>query len=358
MLIHALLVTSVIKKMASTWRIHLTMFYLIVLCILAYAQSKQTTTETIVLNVTAVSENNQTKYSVQINLNIGFLDNETFINGAPLKSTGVTRMTCPALLLDGHNVSPVSSELRLMVNQSYVHSDAGEQVLLLLLSQEIIQLADVKVQQPDVCEVEIRWNQSSEKITQITNITPLSRSELSVIPRENDVLVTDSSIHNTVEDQVRNTTSHYLFRHAETTQEEIAAPGKLPETPLRMDPETLYESREEEERTSDPLLPEVPLRGSISSYSVACQWVEELRDKLRRFWSDSVPLFFLIMWVVVVGVAGSAVIIKILDLLFPSCEHRGFFHLNPETLMPDDEKERLIDNMEGDVPEKSILIEK
>lgn len=34
----------------------------------------------------------------QINLNIGFLDNETFINGAPLKSTGVTRMTCPAFL--------------------------------------------------------------------------------------------------------------------------------------------------------------------------------------------------------------------------------------------------------------------
>lgn len=80
------------------------------------------------LNVTAVSEKNQTKYSVQvrsilgnivhyihnmfceggviynyfsffqINLNLGFLDNETFINGAPLKSTGVTRMTCPALL--------------------------------------------------------------------------------------------------------------------------------------------------------------------------------------------------------------------------------------------------------------------
>lgn len=140
---------------------------------------------------------------------------------------------------------------------------------------------------------------------------------------------------------------------------------------------------------------------------VACQWVEGLRDKLRRFWSESIPLFFLIMWVVVVGVAGSAVIIKILDLLFPTCEHgysqhwpcikcmaisfsivdlntaglevvyglvcwishinntcfssvflRGFFHLNPETLMPDDEKQRLIDNMEGETTEKSILIEK
>lgn len=38
--------------------------------------------------------------------------------------------------------------------------------------------------------------------------------------------------------------------------------------------------------------------------------------------------------------------------------HRGFFHLNPETLMPDDEKQRLIDNMDEEMPEKSILIEK
>ncbi|KAG1964327.1 glycoprotein integral membrane protein [Pimephales promelas] len=262
--------------MASTWKIHLTMVYLIVLCILANIRSKQITTETIVLNFTAVSENSQTKYSVQINLNVGFLDNETLINGARLKSTGVTRVTCPAFLLDGYNASSgnpayvlVSSELRLMINQSYVQNDAGEQVLLLLLSQEIIQLADEKVQQPDVCEVEIRWNQSSGKITQITNIYPLSRSKLSVIPQENDILVTDASIHNTVEDQVRNTTSHYLLKHAETTQDEIAAPGKLPETPLRMDPETLYESREEEERTSDSVLLGVPLSGSISSYSVS-----------------------------------------------------------------------------------------
>lgn len=38
------LVTSVIKKMASTWKIHLTMVYLIVLFILANTQSKQITT--------------------------------------------------------------------------------------------------------------------------------------------------------------------------------------------------------------------------------------------------------------------------------------------------------------------------
>lgn len=60
----------------------------------------------------------------------------------------------------------------------------------------------------------------------------------------------------------------------------------------------------------------------FDSAQVACRWLEELRDKLRRFCLESLPLFFLIMWVVVVGVVGSAVIIKILDLLFPTCEHK------------------------------------
>lgn len=54
-----------------------------------------------------------------------------------------------------------------------------------------------------------------------------------------------------------------------------------------------------------------------------CQWVEELRERLRRFSSESLPLFFLVMWVVVIGVVGSAVIVKILDMFFPTCEHKS-----------------------------------
>ena len=59
-----------------------------------------------------------------------------------------------------------------------------------------------------------------------------------------------------------------------------------------------------------------------SSPQAMCQWVEEVRERLRRFCSESLPLFFLVMWVVVIGVVGSAVIVKILDLFFPTCEHK------------------------------------
>ena len=55
---------------------------------------------------------------------------------------------------------------------------------------------------------------------------------------------------------------------------------------------------------------------------MVCVWVQQARERVRRFCSESLPLFFLVMWVVVIGVVGSAVIVKILDLFFPTCEHR------------------------------------
>lgn len=50
-----------------------------------------------------------------------------------------------------------------------------------------------------------------------------------------------------------------------------------------------------------------------------CQWVEHARERLRRFCFESLPVFFLVMCVVVIGVVGSAFIVKVLDLIFPAC---------------------------------------
>ncbi|KAK3506898.1 hypothetical protein QTP70_031035 [Hemibagrus guttatus] len=340
---------------------YLGIFVLIIssLLVCASTETRQFGTEN-VINVTAVSENEESTYNVQISLNVTLVDNKTTVNGVPLKPSEVMRMPCQALLLDGSNVSLsdgagvlISSLLRLMLDHSYVQSDAGDEVLLLTLGQEMIQLGEEKVWQPDVWEVKMLLNQTSEEVTQEHNIYPARSSKIAAMPRENDVIMTEEYIAKAVvEDQVLHTTSHYPLRQAETTQEETAAPGKLPETPLRMEPSVLYEDAPEEKVNPDDLLPDVPLRQPHSSYNVVCRWVEELRDKLRRFCSESLPLFFLIMWVVVVGVVGSAVIIKILDLLFPTCEHKGFLRLNPETLMPEEEKQSLIENVELEVEEQ------
>ncbi|KAI4904362.1 hypothetical protein NFI96_028920 [Prochilodus magdalenae] len=361
--------------MASSWSIFPVVCSVTIFFISTFSETRQLSTEN-VINVTALSENEESSYNVQINLSVAMVDNKTMVNGVALKPSEVTRMTCQALLLDDSNITfsdgageLVSSVLRLMLDQSYMQSDAGEEVLLLTLGQEMIQLGDENVTitfvwQPDVWEMKMVLNQNSEEVTQVHDIFPMSKSKISAMPRENDIILTDESIPRKAEDQVLHTTSHYPLKQAETTQEEIAAPGKLPETPLRMDPGMLYESAQEEMVNPDDLLPEVPLRQSPSSYNVVCRWVEKLRDRLKLFCSESLPLFFLIMWVVVVGVVGSAVIIKILDLLFPSCEHKGFFHLNPETLMPEDEEEEekqsLVESMEIEretEEEKQSLVE-
>lgn len=78
------------------------------------------------------------------------------------------------------------------------------------------------------------------------------------------------------EDQlISQTTSQYPLKHTDTTQEEIASPGKLPETPLRMDPDLLYDVRYDEEFSDrepsqpDQIQMETPPKELMSSYSVS-----------------------------------------------------------------------------------------
>ncbi|PWA27455.1 hypothetical protein CCH79_00000301 [Gambusia affinis] len=217
-----------------------------------------------------------------------------------------------------------------------------------------------------MCEVKILLSPEFQKLAQFTNVYPIGHSEIFRIPRENDVVVTDPPNSRRDEEQlVSQTTSQYPHteRHSDTTQEEVAAPGKLPETPLRMDPDLLSDVTYGDEFDLEPS-PSGPNEvGSspkevTSSYSVMCEWVEDARERLRRFCYESLPLFFLVMWVVVIGVAGSAFIVKILDLFFPACEHKHIFQINPATLMPEEEKVNLLESeeveveMEGEVEEE------
>lgn len=328
---------------------------------------KQLNTENILINVTAgtlADTQLQESNNLQINLNISVDEEQVLVNDIPVELSGVTRLNCQALLLDTTNGSSefesgdlVSTVTRVMVNQNRLYSDSEEVVALQVFS-EVIEMEGKEVQQPDMCEVKILMSPNFQKLAQYTNIYPIGHSEIFRIPREEDVVITDPPNPKKAEDQVMSqTTSQYPLKHAETTQEEIAAPGKLPETPLRMDPDLLYDVRDEDDYDKEPgqsdqIQTETPFKESMSSYSAMCRWVEEVRERLRRFCSESLPLFFLVMWVVVIGVVGSAVIVKILDMFFPACEHKHIFHLNPVTLLPEDEKHTLLDSMEVEAEEE------
>lgn len=88
------------------------------------------------------------------------------------------------------------------------------------------------------------------------------------------------------EQLISQTTSQYPLKHTETTQEEIAAPGKLPETPLRMDPDLLYDVRYDDEfdvrepSQTDQIQMETPPKELISSYSVS-QVMLDLADDIQ-----------------------------------------------------------------------------
>lgn len=333
----------------------------------AESSPRQMNTENILINVTAgslVDTQLQESNNLQINLNISVGEEQVLVNDIPVELSGVTRFNCQALLYSINGSSAfesgdlVSTVTRVMVSQNRLYSDSEEVVALQVFS-EVIEMEGKEVQQPDMCEVKILMSPDFQKLAQFTNIYPIGHSEIFRVPRENDVVVTDPPNPRKDEEQLMSqTTSQYPLKHTETTQEEIAAPGKLPETPLRMDPDLLYEDRYDNDidlrelSQPDQIQMETPPKEVISSYSAMCQWVEEVRERLRRFSSESLPLFFLVMWVVVIGVVGSAVIVKILDMFFPTCEHKHIFHLNPVTLMPEDEKHTLLESIELEAEEE------
>uniref|UniRef100_UPI0037E9451B glycoprotein integral membrane protein 1 isoform X2 n=1 Tax=Semicossyphus pulcher TaxID=241346 RepID=UPI0037E9451B len=328
---------------------------------------RQLNTENILINVTAgtlADTQLHDSNNLQINLNISVGEEQVLVNDIPVELSGVTRFNCQALLYSVNGSSDfesgdlVSTVTRVMVSQNRLYSDS-EEVLALQVFSEVIEMEGKEVQQPDMCEVKILMSPDFQKLAQFTNIYPIGHSEIFRVPRENDVVVTDPPIPRKDEEQlISQTTSQYPLKQTETTQEEIAAPGKLPETPLRMDPDLLYDVRYDDEfddrepSKTDQIQMESPPKEFISSYSAMCQWVEEVRERLRRFCSESLPLFFLVMWVVVIGVVGSAVIVKILDMFFPTCEHKHIFHINPATLMPEEEKHNLLENIEIEAEEE------
>ncbi|XP_061899275.1 glycoprotein integral membrane protein 1 [Entelurus aequoreus] len=316
------------------------------------------TTENILINVIAGSPDTQEPYNLQINLNISVNKEQVLVNNIPVELSAVTRLNCQALFLASTNGSSeygagdlLSTVTRVMVTQNQLYSDA-EKVVALQVFSEVVELEGRKVQQPDMCEVKILLSPDFQTLAQYTNTYPMGHSDIFRLSREHDVVVTRPANHQKEEQMMSQTTSQYALKHSETTQEEIAAPGKLPETPLRMDPDVLRDaSYEDAEDLGQP--EQAPVETSpreFLSYSAMCRWVDDFRERLRHFCAQSLPLFFLVMCVVVIGVVGSAVIVKILDLFLPACEPRPMFQLKDVSLVPEkeeeEEKHTLLDNVD------------
>ncbi|KAM6084631.1 glycoprotein integral membrane protein 1 isoform 2-T2 [Theristicus caerulescens] len=206
-------------------------------------------------------------------------------------------------LPDQQRVGTVS--VRIMVHEWPLASSSD--LKLIVIQEEVTEIDGKQVQQEEVTEIDILVKDL--RVLRHSNYTvPLKESMLYSIPRDNDMLFTLPNLSGKDIQDPLQTTSQYLIRQVETTVDEETLPGKLPETPLRIEPP--------------------------SSYKVMCQWVEDLRKGLCRFWFRSLPIFFSLMEVIVVGVVGAALILKVLKVIFPSCENKGILLLDQVSFVP------------------------
>ncbi|NXY81078.1 GINM1 protein, partial [Alcedo cyanopectus] len=244
----------------------------------------------------------------QVFFNITYVNGQVFLNDFPMRS-GVAHITCQTIIVEEvsweqQHLGTVS--LRIMVHQWPLASTSDLQ--LIVIQEEVIEIDGKQVQQEEVTEIDILVKDL--RVLRHSNYTvPLKESMLYSIPRDNDMLFTLPSLSGKDIQDPLQTTSQYLIQQVETTVDEETLPGKLPETPLRTEPPSSYKV-------------------------VMCQWVEDLRKGLCRFWIRSLPIFFSFMEVTVVGVVGAALILKILKVIFPSCENKGIFLLDQVSFVP------------------------
>ncbi|MGH0137469.1 UNVERIFIED_CONTAM: hypothetical protein FKN15_024611 [Acipenser sinensis] len=162
------------------------------------------------------------------------------------------------------------ASVRVLVRQWPLESEPV--VHLLVFNEEVTEVEGKQVQQADMYEVNIFINKEFQKLRQSSYSYPMKESILNSIPRHSDILFTLPNLPEKVGDQSpaqTMTTSHYPFKQAETTVEEKAAPGKLPETPLRITPDFVYDEETADEYGPAGKLPQIPLRSQpLSSYDV------------------------------------------------------------------------------------------
>uniref|UniRef100_H0XJG3 Glycoprotein integral membrane 1 n=2 Tax=Otolemur garnettii TaxID=30611 RepID=H0XJG3_OTOGA len=262
------------------------------------------------INVTTVQDDGETS-KIQVVLNITYESGQVYVNDFPVNS-GVTRISCRTLIVKDENLENLEEKeyfgivsVRILIHKWPMTS--GSSLQLIVIQEEVLEIDGKQTQQKDVTEIDILVK--NQAVLRHSNYTlPLEESMLYSISRDNDVLFTLPKLSKKESVSSLQTTSQYLIRNVETTVDEDALPGKLPETPLRAEPP--------------------------SSYKVMCQWMEKFRKDLCRFWSNVFPVFFMFLNVMVIGIAGAAVIITILKVLFPLSEYKGILQLDKVNVIP------------------------
>ncbi|XP_069463772.1 glycoprotein integral membrane protein 1 isoform X2 [Ambystoma mexicanum] len=265
--------------------------------------------ETMRVNVRALKRNEQV-YE-QVVLNLTFVRGDTYINDFQVKR-GVTRMTFTTLISneDSHDSKAQEHEgivgIRILVHEWPLAS--GSDSTLIIVEEEVTEIEGYEAEQVETVVLEILVNKELRVERHSRYMVSLNESMLHSLPRDGDVLITQSNPSGKDAQGPLQTTSQYLSGLVETTVDEEPSPGKLPETPLRAEP--------------------------TDSYKVMCKWVDDLRTRLSFFWLKVLPVLFNFMEVTTVGIAGAFLILQLLRACIPSCKHKGILYHGDITVLP------------------------
>ncbi|XP_012882453.1 PREDICTED: glycoprotein integral membrane protein 1 isoform X3 [Dipodomys ordii] len=260
------------------------------------------------INVTILKDDGEV-FKEQVVLNITYESGQVYVNDVPVNS-GVSRISCQTLIVKRENLEEKVYfgivGVRILVHQWPMTS--GSNLQLIVIQEEVVEVDGQQAQQKDVTEIDILVK--NQGILRHSNYTlPLEESMLYSLSRDSDILITVPNLSKKVDSvSLLQTTSQYLIRNMETTVDEDALPGKLPETPLRADPP--------------------------SSYKVMCLWMEKFRKDLCLFWSRIFPVVFMLLNVMVVGMLGAAGVITMLKLLFPVSDYKGILKMDEVNVVP------------------------
>ncbi|NXV79653.1 GINM1 protein, partial [Atlantisia rogersi] len=198
--------------------------------------------EGIRVNVTMLKTNGDF-HKGQVVFNITYANGQVYLNDFPMKS-GVAHVTCQTGIVESGSRDSLPAQQRLgtvsariMVHEWPLASSSDLQ--LIVIQEEVTEIDGKQVQQEEVTEIDILVKDL--RVLRHSNYTvPLKESMLYSIPRDNDMVFTLPNLSGKDIQDPLQTTSQYLIQQVETTVDEETLPGKLPETPLRIEPPSSY----------------------------------------------------------------------------------------------------------------------
>uniref|UniRef100_UPI00358F63C7 glycoprotein integral membrane protein 1 n=1 Tax=Myxine glutinosa TaxID=7769 RepID=UPI00358F63C7 len=271
-------------------------------------QAAEATQTSVTTKVTVQMVNSSEQYEVSVV--VGTLGGQVYVNAFLVSLNMVMRIKRHALVAvvgESGSVEARPVELRVLALEAPSSLPGIEHEVV--VQDEVVTVDGIEVHQQKVPMVRLLLGgQPGELTGHSVAFVPFEQSMLFSAPRDSDVQGTSPNLPGKeVPAGLLQTTSHYPLGQAETTLEEVAEPGKLPETPLRA---------------------EAP-----SSYRVVCQRVELLRQELcrlwRQLWAQALSLLWSAALLLLVGTLGAGALIGTLRVV---CPHTPRDRLEPKIL--------------------------